>query len=222
DRNGRVIAQSNTPNYVVKLVTSKYPTGKQSDCFKKLADVFRLTTADITRIAGNFTGLDYGFIMGTLSQDDFKRLGGDLNAVCTLEYLSQTTRYYYGGSFAAQTVGFIGAIPADRLGDYPGYASDALIGRQGVEAYWEKELAGESGAQLVIVTPDGTQVRSFNARDPKPSKDVTVTIDRDLQVAVERAIAGAYDYANWAQYSSGAAAVVLDVNTGEVLAMASY
>src|SRR5258708_2347819 len=222
DRNGQVIAKDSQTNYAVKLLTRAYPTKKDDDCFRKLAEVFRLESPKLKLVYDGFTGKDFGFEMGTLSQDDYVKYKPQLDAVCLLEYHAQTSRVYYGGSFAAQTVGFIGGIPGDQAGNYPGYSPDALVGREGIENYWEKKLAGESGAQLIVTAPDGTPIRTISVRKPTPSQDVTLTLDRDLQVATEKAIASAYDYANWAQYSTGATAVVLNANTGEILSMASY
>ncbi|MEP7284139.1 MAG: penicillin-binding transpeptidase domain-containing protein, partial [Chloroflexota bacterium] len=222
DRNQQVIAQSGIPNYAVRLLTRKYPTGKAEDCFKKLGEVFRVKASDLNTSYGSLTGQDFGFTVGTLSEGDYKNLKPELDAACLLEYRPQTTRVYYGGSFASQTVGFIGGIPGDDLGSYPQYSPDALVGRKGVEQYWEKQLAGEGGARLVISAPDGTELREIASKKPGAAQDVTLTLDRDLQIATERAIGSATSAANWGQFSTGAAAVVLDANTGDILAIASY
>ncbi len=221
DRNGKVIAQNGTPNLSVRLLTREFPTGRPSDCFYKLAEVFRLREADLEQYAA-FKGLDYGFTIGHLSKDDYDARHADLDKVCKLGYYPQTTRFYYGGGLAPQTIGFVGSIPSEELGNYPGYSQDALIGRVGIEQYWEKQLAGESGARLVITAPGNIEVREIQHKDPSPSQDVTLTIDRDLQLATEQAIADAYNVANWARFSTGTAAIVLDINTGEVLAMANF
>ncbi len=221
DRNGKVIAQDSVPNVTVRLVTEKYPK-KPQDCFYKLADTFRIRESDLETQYAPFTGLQYGFTIGHMSLDDWNAKQADLQSVCELNIQQQSTRFYYGGGLAPQTIGWVGPIPADQAQNYPQYAQGALVGRMGVEQYYQSQLAGQSGAKLVIRMPDGTEVRTIATRTPSPSQDVTLTIDRDLQLATEQAIAGAYNASNWAQFSTGAAAVVLDVNTGEVLAMASF
>jgi penicillin-binding protein 2 len=225
DRNGKVIAQDDIPNYAVRLIPGKYPTGNSDECFQKLAFVFNLRTDDLRKDYGSYTEAqygNYGFTIGTLSEGDYNTYRPELDTVCKIEYRPQVTRFYYGGSFAAQTVGFLGTIPKEQLGNYPQYNESTLIGRAGVESYWQKQLAGESGARLVIRGPDGTRIRSITSKDPGDAQDVKLAMDREVQLAAERAVAGAFDYANWAQYSTGAAAVVLDANTGAVLAIASY
>ncbi|MCC7451928.1 MAG: hypothetical protein IT324_31260 [Anaerolineae bacterium] len=225
DRNGKIIAQDGVANVSVRLIPGKYPTGQAADCFNKLAEIFRVRAADLTASYGKFTEKEYGnfgFTVGHLSKGDAETLKPELDAVCKLEYRPQTTRFYYGGGLAPQTIGYIGAIPAERLGDFPQYGKNALIGLAGVEQAWQDKLAGTSGARLSIRMPNGIQVRVIHAKEPGAPQDVTLTIDRDLQLATERAMASAFNAGNWAQFSTGAAAVVLDANTGEVLAIASY
>ncbi len=220
DRNGKVIAADATPNRAVRLLTRAYPA-RPEDCISKLADVFRQKYSDLAQYL-NFTGKDFGFTVGTLSEEEFERLQPQLDSVCRLEYRKQTTRYYYGGGIAAQTVGFIAPIQPDQLGNYPQLPQGALIGQYGIEKYWQDKLAGGAGARLVIRTSDGVTVRTIQTRPSSPSQDVTLTLDRDVQLMVESALSNAYNAASWAPFSPGAAAIVLDVNTGEVLALASY
>src|SRR5258708_18025132 len=206
DRNGQVIAKDSQTNYAVKLLTRAYPTKKDDDCFRKLAEVFRLESPKLKLVYDGFTGKDFGFEMGTLSQDDYVKYKPQLDAVCLLEYHPQTSRVYYGGSFAAQTVGFIGGIPGDQAGNYPGYSPDALVGREGIENYWEKKLAGESGAQLIITAPDGTPIRTISVRKPSPSQDVTLPLDPDLHDRREKSIPPPSVSATWAGTRPGAGA----------------
>src|SRR5258708_17375766 len=140
DRNGQVIAKDSQTNYAVKLLTRAYPTKKDDDCFRKLAEVFRLESPKLKQTYDGFTGKDFGFEMGTLSQDDYVKLKPQLDAGCLLQYIPQTTRTYYGGSFAAQTVGFIGGIPGEPAGNYPRYTPDSPVRRDGVYNYLAQQL----------------------------------------------------------------------------------
>lgn len=225
DRNHKPIAQDNVPNYAVQFIPGNYPTGKADDCFNKLSDVFRLSIQDLRTKYGQFVTPQrtYGYVVGTFSDEDRKIYAGALEAVCgKFGYLPQTTRFYYGNGIAGQTVGFVSPIQKSEESQYPGYPQGALIGQLGIESIYQKELAGTPGAKLVIQMPDGTPLRSLQGKESGVSQDVTLTIDRGFQLAVEDAMSSAYNYANWAPFSPGAAAVVLDVKTGEVLAMASY
>ncbi|MCC7207385.1 MAG: hypothetical protein IT323_08770 [Anaerolineae bacterium] len=221
DRSDRVIAQDNVDNFAVRLLTRTYPGGNADLCLDELARVFRLFRPDLERYKA-FTGQDNGYTVGTLSPEDLQVLRPGLDRVCLLEYLPQRTRFYYGGTLGAQTIGFVGPIRAEQVAEFPNAAPDALVGQFGVERYWQDALGGQSGAALSIVTPDGLTVRTIFTRESAPGQDVRLTIDRGLQLRVEEALAEAYNAANWAEFSTGAAVVVLDVKTGEVLALASY
>lgn len=223
DRNNQILAQSGVKSYAVRLLTQQFP-GAPEDCYWKLNQVFRVSVTDAIKKYSPMVGLIRGFTVGTLSEEQVQALRPDLDSVCFLEYAEQNSRYYYGNSLAAQTVGYVGPILASQQANYPDYPDGALVGQLGIEASFEKELSGDPGARLTIFSKEGIPIRSIATTDPGKSKDVRLTIDRRLQLLTENAIANAYSYAriNWAQFSPGAAAVVLDVKTGEVLAMASY
>jgi penicillin-binding protein 2 len=229
DRKGNVIAEDGVTNYAIRLLPGKYP-GNSADCFKLLANLFRVRADDLNKLYGPdiYTPAMYGnfgFTIGTLSEPDYQRLKPQLDAACGYVKKDQNNRYYYGGSFAAQTVGYMGQVTNDDLARNPGLSPGGLVGRQGIEQYYQDKLAGSSGADLEITTPDGILVRTIYSKAAGASQkpqDITLTLDRDLQLATEKALASAASDANWGQFSTGAAAVVLDVHTGEVLAIASY
>jgi penicillin-binding protein 2 len=85
-------------------------------------------------------------------------------------------------------------------------------------------LAGRPERFIRITEPGGTTLRELGNTSSSPSASITLTIRRDLQLAVMKAIYDAYVYAggNWGGISTGAAAVVLDVNSGAILALVSY
>lgn len=227
DRTDRLIAQDDVPNYAVRLLTREYPGGSPEACLDKLAEVFRLYRPGLDTYK-QYTGQDRGFTIGTLSEPDWNALRGPLGNVCLLQGVRQVTRFMYGGGIAAQTVGFVGPVQREQLGEFGQYGEGAMVGQFGIERAWQAQLGGTPGAELVIRTADGMNVRTIFRRDSSGGQDVRVTIDRDLQLKVETAIASAYNYANWGQLklpaplTQGAALVVMDVKTGAVLAMASF
>jgi penicillin-binding protein 2 len=220
DRNGQPIAQSEVRNYAVRLLTRR---GNPPECYQVLNRVLRLNVPDAREKYDREAGIDNGYTIGTMSEEDLTRFRPEIDgAGCSMEYRPQVTRLYAGNGIAAQTVGYVGPIPAESAETYVGYPPGALVGLQGIEQAYEKELAGDPGARLVIRMPDGMAVRTIATRAPGKAQDITVTLDRNLQLLTENALASAYSEANWGSLSPGAAAVVINVETGEVLAMASY
>lgn len=224
DRNGLPFAQDGQTLYTVKLLTDSYPK-KPDDCFSEISSLFRRKFADVQTQYKGLTGLQYGEIVGTLDSNAYNTKHAELDSVCKVTYTSRSgTRVYYDSGIGAQTIGYIGLIPNDQSANYPNYPAGALVGRDGIELKYEKQLAGTAGAALTIRLSDNTLVRALTQQSGSPGGDVTLTLDRNLQDATEHAINDAYSYAapSWAQFSTGAAAVVLDVRTGQILAMASY
>ena len=119
---------------------------------------------------------------------------------------SDTRRVYPNGSLACHVLGFVGAENK---------------GLSGVEAYYDERLQGRSGSVSRLTTAGGTRLLFTGYErfdDPQPGSDVTLTIDQTIQYYVEKHLRQAVeDYG----VRNGAAAIAVDVNTMEVLALAS-
>ena len=134
----------------------------------------------------------------------------------------------YETTYAAHILGYLGDITLED--DYQnklkplGYAMNDKIGRSGVEAAFEEYLRGTDGVRVVSMNEDGKITGEYYSTEPVPGNTVELTIDLDLQQATEDALAATIMEMNEADgdESRGGAAVVLDVDTREVLALASY
>jgi penicillin-binding protein 2 len=123
-------------------------------------------------------------------------------------------RVYPQGSLAAHVVGYVGEINAEELKTLAarGYIAGDLIGRAGVESWGEEYLAGKKGGQLTVIGPNEGPVRKVIAeRKNEPAADITLTLDIDLQRALEEGLG-----------DRAASGVVLDPATGGVLALGSH
>ena len=130
----------------------------------------------------------------------------DENKIAGVHLVADTKRYYPYGSLAAQVIGFVG---------------DENTGLYGLEAYYEKELEGQSG--LVISSKDQaendmryTYEQYFAAKN---GSDLTLTLDTTIQYYLEKGIESMVDKFSAA---NGASGIVMDARTGGILAMASY
>jgi len=141
-------------------------------------------------------------------------------------YLERQTRRYFGHGAAVHVTGYIGQIPAEQLDRWIslGYEQGDLVGLMGVENAYDGVLAGRPDRVLQIGEPGGAVLRELAGTEGSAPQSVTLTIDRDLQYAAAQAMSDAFSYAepSWGSRSPGGAAVVLDVQTGAVLALVSY
>jgi penicillin-binding protein 2 len=126
----------------------------------------------------------------------------------------QPVRVYHYGDLGANIIGYIGSInpqelEADKNGVYEG---GDLIGKRGLERIREKDLRGEKGSSSTEVNASGFEQQQLKHVDPLPGRDITLTIDVELQRAAEQYLA----------ISDKAGAVVaMEVDSGRVLAAVS-
>jgi penicillin-binding protein 2 len=134
-------------------------------------------------------------------------------------------REYPNGTLAAHALGYTGEISEAQLAveKLPDYRLGDIVGKAGVEAQYDKVLQGEKGYRRFEVDSKGRVRRIVAQGEPRAGKDIVLTIDADVQKVAEKALADALDEAHSQGHGQARAGsiVVLDVETGAVLAMAS-
>lgn len=127
----------------------------------------------------------------------------------------------YTTSYAAHILGRVGPIYAEEWDEYKekGYAKNAIIGKDGMEKVLEPYLKSTNGIKSYETDLDGANTQVTDANAAIPGKNCILTIDLDLQKVAEDSLA---ETIQSLPYATGGAVVALDVNTGEILAMASY
>ncbi len=131
------------------------------------------------------------------------------------------TRIYPENGIAPHLTGYVGFIPAEQLAAYrqDGYRGDERVGLAGIEAWGEDYLRGTRAGVLTIVGPSGEYVETIFESEPRQARSIYTTFDSDFQQAVEEALAAAIETLPAGRAGS---AIVMEVDTGRVLAMASY
>ncbi len=124
-------------------------------------------------------------------------------------------RRYREEAGLAHVLGYVGYPSKDSQGFF--YRED-FIGKSGVEAFFDDELGGENGTQLVETNALGSIVSANVARMPKDGKNVTLSIDANVTSALYREIRGLAEQVGFV----GGAGIIMDVRTGELLAITSY
>jgi penicillin-binding protein 2 len=134
---------------------------------------------------------------------------------------ARNSRIYSDSGIAPHIVGYTGFIPAEEIDSYleQGYRGDEMVGRTGIEAWGEDYLNGDRGGKLSVVGSNGEFVTTLIEKAPLQSRSIYSTIEHTFQAAVEQALAEAVESH---PLGHAGAIVVLDVNNGDVKAMASY
>ena len=175
----------------------------------------KVDSKDLMRHLSDAPLLPY-VLIDDLKPEEYARLLEQLPVESPLQVYTSNTRYYPYNSAAAHTLGFVSINEDIDIGDFPGeelktFSMKGTMGRDGLEAHFDDRLQGETGGSIYRVDYAGFKVDPpIQRRVPIQGHNLTTSIDIDLQLAAEQAIG---DY-------TGAAAVI-DVNTGEVLVLAS-
>ena len=139
--------------------------------------------------------------------------------------VSRTSTRAYETTYAAHVLGLVGAISdyTDELKE-AGYKASDTIGISGVESAFEGYLRGTDGKRVTSVNSDGKITGEYYKTEPRSGYTVELTLDLDLQQAVENTLSVKVAQLNEKDGldSRGAGAAVIKVGTGEVLALASY
>jgi penicillin-binding protein 2 len=133
-------------------------------------------------------------------------------------------RSYPFNSYLSHVLGHVGPIPAEEIDSRlkQGYRRDAIVGREGLEARYEEFLKGTDGERLVEVDASGNPAGRgvLSERPARSGLTLRTTVDINVQKALEDSLREQVELKS--QQDAGGGGVVLDVNTGEVVAMASY
>ena len=143
-----------------------------------------------------------------------------------------TRSYPNGGSVGAQVLGYVGPITGNEIAANPnkGYQTDSTIGKTGIESFYEQYLRGHDGTSTLEVGAFGNILGAVHTTQPTVGDSVVLNIDTGLQKALDGYLAndvltdrktidpttGRYPGA------INGAAIVLDPNNGDVLAMSSF
>ena len=135
---------------------------------------------------------------------------------------------YTSGTLASHILGQMGRINEEELkGKEDIYEADDLIGKTGIEYIFEEYLKGKDGKKQIDMTVDGTVTEEYVVEEAIAGSDVILTIDANLQKVAEEALKTNIqkiangEFRDQSDADAGAI-VVMKVDTGEVLAMASY
>jgi penicillin-binding protein 2 len=139
---------------------------------------------------------------------------------------------YPQGTLAAHILGYIGPIDKTQIADpaFQGYDPNDIVGRDGLEKQYEHYLQGTKGKDFYLVNAAGKQIKTIGSEPPKPGDNVYLSIDANIQKLVEEQLqSGIMTARSVADSSTGAllhanagAAVVMDPQTGAIVAIASW
>lgn len=225
DRNSKLLA-GNKQSIVVTISKEQ---SDNKDVLNKLSGFLNLTAEEIQKNIES-QGKKLGpYLPRIISSDiDIKTASAiaerksDLPGV---EVQSRPVRLYPNDSGLAHVLGYIGEVSEKELASSktPDYSQGDIIGKMGVERSYENVLRGQKGGRQIEVDASGRLKRVLSSREAIPGHSLGLTVDMRIQEITENVLAKAIRTARkkGAGRAAAGAAVVLDPNNGEIIAMAS-
>ncbi|EKD76532.1 MAG: hypothetical protein ACD_43C00070G0001 [uncultured bacterium] len=216
----------NEPNFVLTVSPNELPDIK-SDAYKAIISQLALTTkqseTDITSIITEHSERLY---YQPLVLRDFIPYSEALNLITQYANVSgvyiqaQPTRSYLHSEALAHVLGYIGKISSTDLDSYDNavYSLSDLVGKTGLEQFYETELRGKRGERRIEIDAQGRKIDVLSEEAAVPGDNLVLNIDAELQqnfydtIAQKTAEVG----------SPGGTAIALDPRTGQIRALVSY
>ena len=216
DRNGQSIVE-NRPSFVVSLLPLTAPI--QPEVITRLSALLQVPREEIEAKVKAHTGYepirvknDVGPELLTVIEEQSELYPGVIIEV-------QAVRDYLYKTQGAHILGYVSEISEAELERRKdeGYKTGDIIGQFGLERVYDQELRGINGGELVEVDVTGKPVQILGQKEPVSGHDLYLTIDWRLQAATEKAVDDQLALIG----AKAAAAVVMNPQTGEVLALVS-
>ena len=212
DREGRVLVD-NYPSFSVLLLRDDPEELERN--LATIAEGLSMPLEELQReveAAGGLPKFHPLIVKPEASQADIAFIESHRADLPLLEMLMVHRRRYFQNGFLAHASGYVGEVSAQQVEASNGRLRPGdIVGKSGLERQYNDVLMGTDGLRRAIVNSVGREVGRLEQTDAIPGKPIELTIDYDLQVMAEQALAG-----------RKGSVVALDPRSGEILAMVSH
>ncbi len=212
DREGRTIVD-NYPSFSALLLRdSSHDLLADADL---ISQGLHMDAKEVRERIRHFAGMPQYqpiYLKDDITPDEVAFIDAHRNELPELDTIMAHRRLYPRNGFLAHLVGYVGEVSEDMLNQpqFELYNPGDVVGKSGVELEYNQILMGKNGSRQVLVNSRGREMGQLQEKPAEPGKPMKLTVDIDLQIAAEEALAG-----------RNGAIVAMDPRTGEILAMAS-
>jgi penicillin-binding protein 2 len=221
DRAGRPVA-INVPSYVVRIRPGDLPFPDRDAVVSRLATLLNLQSSDIIQALDRNASQRYEYVRlaSDVPEDVARIIDEESRDLPGVDVTVEERREYEYGPLLSHILGYTGPVTADDLAALKeaGYLNDDTIGKTGVEATFEDALRGAYGSQQVERDAAGRVTRTVSIdQQPVAGDSLELTIDVQIQKEAQQALDWATDIVDLQR----GVVIVMNPQTGEILAMVS-
>ncbi|HHU36632.1 MAG TPA: penicillin-binding protein 2 [Treponema sp.] len=216
DRNGTVPMVLNIDSFAVDIVPGEIPSDQFETVFSRLSTILSVPANTIRQkvsptIRRSFQTVE---VKANVSFKTITAIAERIDELPGVYWHSKPIRNYVETGSMSHVIGYVGDITREELKVLynKGYTKNSVIGKAGIEKYYNETLQGKDGFEYRTVDVKGKYIENSTwTRQPEMGKNIILSIDREIQYLAEKALGDRIG-----------SAVVLKPATGEVLAMVSY
>ena len=214
DRKGREIV-TNRPSF--NVVWIREDNRVDDELIKKMALILDKDVAELLSQVRKMSGTPGHIpirLAGDIDWDKVAYIENNRMELPGIKIAVVPRRVYHYGNLASHIIGYLAEISRKELkkAEAGTYRGGDLVGKMGLEKLREKDLRGEKGRHYMEVNALGYEQRNLKGVAPLPGNDLQLTIDVDLQQAVEKMLL---------EENKAGAVVAIEVNSGRLLTLAS-
>lgn len=212
DRNGKILV-GNTPSFSLAVIPQDVKN--KEFLFSSLGKFLGIEQEELQSKweRGKGRAKFYPIILApVITRDQLEFLEENRLQLPGIDIEMKPVREYPYGPIAAHLLGHLGEISENELDrkDFKDYNPGDYTGKSGIESNWERDLHGGDGGRQIEVDARGRFLRTISETPPTIGNSLILTIDADLQKVAEQSFG-----------DQAGAAVVMDVNNGEILSFVS-
>ncbi|MDI6751891.1 MAG: penicillin-binding protein 2 [bacterium] len=211
DRNGTALA-INQPSFSVSLIQTGLSSDELNSSLKKISSLIGFSKKEALKNISEkrYRPFEPALIADFLSKDDVLKVAGSFLDIPGILIQPSSKRQYPEKELACHLLGYIGRISEEEFREIEGYNKNGLIGKTGIEKYYEGYLRGKEGGEQIETDVNGRMTRILGKKPSVSGANLYLTIDAKIQRVAEQALG-----------KNVGSIVVLDVRNGAILSLVS-